>query len=72
MGGTVGTVETFDFIKSINVCIHDGGTIRRHRVSVIHLNKLINLTFGFLGFHLRALGMNHVREVYVYMWTEKK
>jgi len=41
-------------------------------MSVIHLNKLINLTFGFLGFHLRALDMNHVVELYVYMYREKK
>jgi hypothetical protein len=36
-------------------------------VSAIHLNKLINLTFVFLGFHLGASDMNHVMELYVYM-----
>jgi hypothetical protein len=55
VGGTVDSAETFDFIKSINVCSHNGGTIRRHHVSDT-LEQVNKFHFRFFGFPSQSHG----------------
>lgn len=72
MGGTLVTAETFEFIKSINVCSHNGGTIRRHRVSDT-FEQVNKFNFRFSGFPSQSLGYeSRDRTVRLYVDREKK
>lgn len=70
VGGTVGTAETFDFIKSINVCSHNGGTIRRHHVSD-SFEQVNKFNFRFSGFPSQSLG-NESRDRTVGLCVDRK
>jgi len=72
VGGTVGTAETFDFIKSINVCSHNGWTIRRHHVSDT-FEQVNKFNFRFSGFPSQSFGYeSRGRTVRLYVQREKK
>lgn len=70
VGGTVDTAATFYFIKSINDCSLDGGTIRRHHVS--DTSEQVNkFNFRFSGFPSQSLGYES-RDRIVRLCVEKK
>ena len=72
MGGSLVTAETFDFIKSINVCSHNGGTIRLHRVSDT-FEQVNKFNFRFSGFPSQSLGYeSRDRTVRLYAGKEKE